>query len=237
MGRDDFRRELRDGFEAIAGPPEPGLQGRVHAALVEAPEKRDPVWIAGVAAVLIAVVVVAAFFISGSIRQQQNIPSGVLPSPTPLPSTFSNLPAWTCVSVYFYTTPGQGPSLAYVDGVRVGTHSGYDRITFEFKNGVPGDIRITAQGNATFTQGASGRPVTLQGSAGLLITIDGADEHSEYSGSTDFTPGYPVLLEAKQVQDFESVVQWGLGLSKSACYRAFFLRSPWRLVVDLQSGT
>src|SRR5437667_369663 len=38
MGRDDFRRELRDGFESIAGPPDSSLTARVHSALVEAPE-------------------------------------------------------------------------------------------------------------------------------------------------------------------------------------------------------
>ena len=236
MGREDFRRELRDGFESIAGAPDPGLPGRVHAALVESPERRGPVWIAGLAATLIAVVVVAAFFISGSIRQQ-NVPIGVLPSPTPLPSAFTNLPAWTCAGNFFYTTPGQGPSVAYVNAVRTGTHSGYDRITFQFSNGVPGDIRIDTQGSATFVQGASGRPVTLQGTAGALLTIDGADEHTHYSGPTDFKTAYPTLQEASQVQDFEGVVQWGLGTSQPPCYRAFFLSNPWRLVVDLQNGT
>ena len=237
MGREDFRRELRDGFESIAGPPDAGLPGRVHAALVESPERRGPVWIAGLAAALIAVVVVAAFFISGSIRQQQNIPSGVLPSPTPLPSALPTASNWTCTSTYFYTTQGQGPAVAYVDAVRTGTHSGYDRITIEFKNGVPGDIKIAAQDNTTFTQGASGRTVSLSGSAGLLVTIDGAEEHSAYSGSTDFvTASYPVLREARQVQDFEGVVQWGLGLSKSACYRAFVLQGPSRLVVDVANS-
>lgn len=237
MGRGDFRRELRDGFESIAGPSDPGLPGRVHAALVESPERRGPVWIAGLAAALIAAVVVAAFFISGSIRQQQNIPSGVLPSPTPLPSTFSGLPGWTCGSQYFYTTPGQGPAVAYISAVRTGTHGGYDRITFEFSNGVPGDIRIATQSSAIFTEGASGRSVTLNGAAGALLTIDGADEHTKYSGATDFKTGYPTLLEASRVQDFEGVVQWGLGTSQPPCYRAFFLASPWRLVVDLQNGT
>ena len=237
MGREDFRRELRDGFESIAGPSDPGLPRRVHAALVESPERRGPVWIAGLAATVIAVVVVAAFFISGSIRQQLNIPNSVLPSPTPLPSAISNLPGWTCGSNFSYTTQGQGPAVAYISAVRTGTHAGYDRITFQFSNGVPGDIRIAPQSSATFQQGASGRSVTLNGTAGALLTIDGADEHTSYSGSTDFKTGYPTLQEASQVQDFEGVVQWGLGTSQVPCYRAFFLANPWRLVVDLQNGT
>ena len=82
----------------------------------------------------------------------------------------------------------------------------------------------------------SGRPVVLQGSAGLLITMHGADNHTQYTGAVDFKTGYPVLLESQQVQDFEGVVQWGLGLSRGACYRAFLLQSPLRLVVDFSTA-
>src|SRR5260370_31291524 len=74
MGPEDFRRELRDGFESIAGPPDPGLTARVHSALVEAPERRGPVWIAGLAAALIAAVVVGALFIPGPLRPQPQPP-------------------------------------------------------------------------------------------------------------------------------------------------------------------
>jgi len=130
--------------------------------------------------------------------------------------------------------PQQAPLTAYIDAVRTGSHTGYDRITIEFQNGPPSSIEVRPQGNSTFTQGASGQSVTLAGNAGLLIIIRGADEHTAYSGSTDFKTAYPVLLEARQMEDFEGTVQWGLGLSKSACYRAFFLANPTRLVVDLQ---
>jgi hypothetical protein len=66
--------------------------------------------------------------------------------------------------------------------------------------------------------------------------MKGADEHTSYSGPTDYKTGYPVLEEARQVQDFEGTVKWGLGLSKAACYRAFFLTNPDRLVIDVQTG-
>jgi len=38
------------------------------------------------------------------------------------------------------------------------------------------------------------------------------------------------------VQDFEGVVQWGFGLSRGACYRAFVLQSPDRLVIDFSTA-
>src|SRR2546428_3049337 len=174
MGREDFRRELRDGFESIAGPPDAGLTGRVHSALVEAPERRGPVWIAGLAAALIAAMAVGALFIAGPLRQQnqQPLPAGIA-TPSPLPtSDVSNLPALTCNNANTVSTEGHvGEPIAYVNAVRTGTHTGYDRITIQFQNGLPGDIQIATQDNATFTQGASGRQVVLQGSAGLLITM------------------------------------------------------------------
>ena len=77
--------------------------------------------------------------------------------------------------------------------------------------------------------------MTLAGNAGILVTMHGADAHTAYSGPIDFKTGYPVLVEARQVQDFEGTVQWGLGLSKAACYRTFTLSNPMRLVIDIQT--
>lgn len=239
MGRDDLRRELRDGFESISGAPDAGLPARVHAALVDAPEKRGPVWIAGLAATLMAALVIGLLYIAGPLRQQAPIP-GLIPSPSPsaLPtSDTSNLPAMSCASAMSVATDDHvGQPIAYVSAVRVGTHTGYDRITLEFKNGLPGDIQLSTQSSAVFTQSASGRQVTLQGSFGLLVTLTGADDHTSYAGSTDFQPNYPGLLEVRQVEDFEGYVQWGLGLSHPACYRAFVLQSPTRLVIDVANS-
>jgi hypothetical protein len=128
------------------------------------------------------------------------------------------------------------PTVAFVDAVRTGTHPGYDRVTIEFNNGEPGSVDMSPHDGTTFTQGASGQQVTLRGSTGLLVIIHGSDEHTAYSGSTDIKTAYSVLLELRQVEDFEGTVQWGLGLSKTACYRAFYLTNPARLVIDIQNS-
>lgn len=239
MGREDFRRELRDGFESISGAPDAGLPARVHAALVEAPEKRGPVWIAGLAAVLMAALIIGLLYVAGPLRQEAPIP-GLIPSPSPTPlptSDTSNLPPMSCTNAMTVGTDDHVASpIAYVSAVRVGTHGSYDRVTIEFKNGLPGDIQLTAQNSAVFTQGASGRQVTLQGSSGLLVTMIGADAHTSYTGSTDFTPGYASLQEVREVQDFEGDVQWGIGLTQPVCFRAFVLQSPTRLVIDVATS-
>ena len=244
MPNDNFRRELGHVFDEIAGSPSSALQDRVRSSLTTSPEQRGPYWIAGVAAAVIAIVVIGVLFVGNPLNHQpaKAVPgAGASPTPTasespsPSPTPSSNLPAFTCLSSAQHFDAAQVPPLALVDAVRPGTHAGYDRLTIEFMTGHPTDVLVSQQGDAVFTQGASGQSVILTGSAGILVTIQGADEHTDYSGPLDYKTGYPVLLEARQVQDFEGTVQWGLGLSKSACYRAFFLTSPTRLVIDIQT--
>jgi hypothetical protein len=251
VSNDDFRRELGQAFDDMTGSPSAALPDRVRSSLVAGPEHRGPFWIAGVAAAVIALVVIGVLFVANPLNHRPTAagpgvgssptPSASLstsPSPSASTSPDSNLPAFVCTSSTGFvaepTTPAS-PPVAFIDLVRYGTHAGYDRLTIEFTNGIPSQADVTPQNNAVFTQGASGQSMTLAGSAGLLITMKGADEHTSYSGPTDYKTGYPVLEEARQVQDFEGTVQWGLGLSKSACYRAFFLSNPDRLVIDIQT--
>jgi hypothetical protein len=239
MTNESFRRDLNRAFEAMSGPPSPALSARVRSALSEpAPARPGPFWIAGLAAALIAAIVIGVFVVSNFNRHLTSTVPGTPPSASPSSSQTpadSNLPPFVCGSNAPITSQN-APAVAFIDAVRTGTHAGYDRITIEFQNGPPSSIELRQQSNSTFTQGASGQIVTLAGSAGLLVVIHGADEHTAYSGATDFKTNYPVLLEARQMEDFEGTVQWGLGLSKSACYRAFFLTNPTRLVIDVQAG-
>jgi len=245
VSRESFRRDINREFDAISGAPSPALSARVRSALSEqAPGRPGPFWLAGVAAALIAATVIGLFVVANFNRHQTGIAPAGAPTASPgavaTATPDANLPAFSCNSgTGFVTKPTtlvSQPPVVYIDAVRPGTHTGYDRITIEFNNGIPSKTDVTPQNNATFTLGASGQSVTLRGSAGILVTMQGADGHTAYSGPIDIKPGYSVLLEARQVQDFEGTVQWGLGLSKSACYRAFFLANPQRLVIDIQTG-
>ena len=257
MPNENFRRELGQTFDDMTGSPSAALRDRVRSSLSDAPERRGPFWIAGLAAALIAALVVGLLVVSNMNRHQTSLVPGGGPSASPSapasaspstspsappsaspnasPSPTTGLPAFTCSSSAGNINFAQPPPVGLVDAVRAGTHPGYDRLTIEFQSGHPTGLGAQEQGGAIFTQGASGQKVTLDGSAGILVTIQHADEHIAYSGPLDFKTGYPVLLEARQVQDFEGTVQWGLGLSKSACYRTFFLENPTRLVIDIQT--
>ena len=110
-----------------------------------------------------------------------------------------------------------------------------DAFLYIYTSGTTGYPKPALVRHAKFTMGASGQSVTLLGDSGLLVVIRGADEHTSYSGPTDFKTGYGKLREARQVEDFEGTVQWALGLSGTACYRVYVLKNPDRLVIDAQA--
>ncbi|HUE67980.1 MAG TPA: hypothetical protein VMP38_07345 [Candidatus Acidoferrum sp.] len=139
------------------------------------------------------------------------------------------LPAFACADA-----SGGKTGVANTITSRVAEQQGYDRFVLQFDPIVP-TYTVKRQAKPVFTQGASGQSVTLAGSAGVLVTVHSAQGTTTFNGSTDIaTPGYKVLLEAKQTQDFEGYVSWGLGLSQPACMRVFVLDAPARLVVDFQ---
>jgi hypothetical protein len=243
--REDFRRELGDAFDSISGSPSPALSERVRSALVEAPERRGPVWIGALAAAVIAVILVGVLLIGNPLNRGPLVPGthgsptpGVSPAPSPEPSPAPS-PSPSPTSSYLcgtaWTTIQPRPPLsAFVDAVRTGTHAGYDRLTIEFKNGQPGSIELHPQSNTNFTMDGSGAPVKLAGQVGLRVVIHTADAHTSYSGSKDIKTGYAGLLEVRQLGDYEGYVTYGLGLATPGCYKATILTNPVRLVIDIQ---
>jgi len=151
------------------------------------------------------------------------------PPVTPPTPPGTNLPAFACADA-----SGGKTGVANTITSRVAEQQGYDRFVLQFDPIVP-TYTVKRQAKPVFTEGASGQSVTLTGKAGVLVTVHSAQGTTTFTGSPDIlTPGYKVLLEAKQTQDFEGYVSWGLGLSQPACMRVFVLDGPARLVVDFQ---
>lgn len=150
-------------------------------------------------------------------------------SPSP-PGT--NLPDFTCADA-----SGGKTGAANTIAARVAEQDGYDRFVLQLDSIVP-TYTVKRQAKPVFTLGASGQTVTLSGTTGVLISVFSATGNTTFTGDTDLIhPEFQVLKEARQVQDFEGHVQWGLGLSKPTCMRVFTLSDPARLVVDLQIPT
>jgi len=261
MQRRPFRDELRDAFEAMSEPAHPALASRIHEEIWSrpAPGARIP-RLAAVLAVLVAVIVVVGLVLigrhaipgttvpagqgappSGAVTAQPTPPvgspaSGTSPSgaTSPAPSAAANLPGFSCAAQSGGTAPaagGTGP--VPVTGVRTGAQSGFDRFVIEFNGSVP-QYEVKPQTSARFVQDPSGLSATLDGLAGLRVTVHNAQSHGSYSGATDQRPALNELREARQLGDFEGVVTWGLGLTKTSCFRAYVLTGPSRLVIDVQ---
>jgi hypothetical protein len=153
------------------------------------------------------------------------------PPITPPSPPGDNLPTFACKDV---TGGTAGASGVNVTAVRLGEELGYDRFVLQFDSQVP-QFTVKRQAKADFTGGASGQPITLIGSAGVLVTLRSTSQ-SDYTGPTDFAPpAYSILKEARTVQAYEGVVQWGLGLASPVCMRAFTLTDPARLVIDFSA--
>lgn len=147
-------------------------------------------------------------------------------SPSP-PGT--NLPAFACADL-----AGGKTGVANTITARAAEQDSYDRFVLQFDGIVP-TYTVKRQAKPVFQMGASGQTVTLSGTSGVLVSVFSATGGTTFTGDTDLIhPEFQVLKEARQIQDFEGHVQWGLGLSKPTCMRAFILNDPARLVVDLQ---
>jgi hypothetical protein len=146
------------------------------------------------------------------------------------------LPAFICASEGL----GSGaphPPVAFIKGLTIVRSAGYDRLAIEFAGGLPaGGIELRTQTGTTFRSAPSGQSVTLAGRNGILVIVQGADVHTSYRGPTDLAADNPALIEVRVVEDFEGVVQLGLGVNGPACYRAFFMQDPARLMIDVKAA-
>jgi hypothetical protein len=126
---------------------------------------------------------------------------------------------------------------AMLRAIRTARHSDYDRIVFDFGPDPVPDYTIEYVDRPVRDCGA-GNVIPLAGDAWLAIRIEPANAHTEEGRPTlpgrAFTPGLPVLLELKQICDFEAQVQWVAGLAAPNPYRAATLTAPNRLIVDVR---
>jgi hypothetical protein len=146
-------------------------------------------------------------------------------------------------------TGGQDGVYTNLVDVRIGSHPGYDRITFEFrapkpnpggKAGIPRyEIRAA---RPPFTQDGSGAPLAVSGNAFVNLVFHGAtgydfeDYEPTYDGPAVLRAGFDVLREAVRSGDFEATLGWVLGLERQTCWDVLELRDPERVVIDLPKG-
>ena len=126
---------------------------------------------------------------------------------------------------------------AHLKEVRAAKHSTFDRFTLEFDIAPPGyKVEYVTP---PILADPSGKEVTIDGTAFLQITIQGAVANylttgdTAYTGPNELKPGLPNLVEAELTGDFEAVLTWVLGVNEEADFRVLTLDGPPRLVVDV----
>lgn len=147
-------------------------------------------------------------------------------------------------SLAWSTTPvsvaGQGGT-ALLGAVRAAAQDGFDRITFEFTNRLPG--YKVEYGRRPVLQDGSGREVAVEGATVLTVRMTPASGFDlsgggrpTYTGPDRIRPTTSTLVEVVQAGDFEGVVTWVAGVSADAGFKVSTLESPPRLVIDVKAG-
>ncbi|HET9082113.1 MAG TPA: hypothetical protein VFO01_16575 [Trebonia sp.] len=158
-------------------------------------------------------------------------PSSTAPAKTPAAAAG---PVWPIEPRTIPAVAARGPSV--LKEIRVGQHGSYERLVLEF-NAPYGaaNVRYVPAVRAD----PSGRVVPLQGRAFLEIVVHGAVARyaatpvTPYAGPSTLTPGYPTLRQVSISGDFEAVLSFGAGLSRTAGFRVQRLTAPDRLVLDV----
>ncbi|HYX44962.1 MAG TPA: peptidoglycan-binding domain-containing protein [Acidimicrobiales bacterium] len=157
----------------------------------------------------------------------------LIPFPSAMPPAGSGTTAVT----------GRGTGFGLLTAVRLGAHSGFDRVVFEFRAALPGyDVRYV---EPPIVADGSGEPVPVDGSAFLQVRMEPASGFDLDAGVPVFTgpdqidgasAGTAVVREAVRTGDFEAVLTWVVGVGSRAGFRVTTLPAPSRLVVDVATG-
>jgi hypothetical protein len=123
-------------------------------------------------------------------------------------------------------------------GIRAAHHPGFDRLVFDFRGGLPADVR--ARYVDTLIGDFSGLRVPVAGRAVVRLTFRGAQAHT-MAGTAATAPSrrafaLPNVMAIAQAGDFEAVLTYGVGLAKQTRFQVFTLRSPDRVVVDVRAA-
>jgi hypothetical protein len=137
-----------------------------------------------------------------------------------------------------------GDETALLDRVAVGGHQGFDRIVFQFRNGLPGyQVEYV---EPPLKQDGSGNVIQVKGNAYLQVRMEPASGFDVTTGEGELVykgpkridgaaAGSSVVEEVVRLGDFEAVLTWVIGLGKRADFRVSTADNPARLIVDVRN--
>lgn len=164
-----------------------------------------------------------------------------LPSPTTTAATTE--PATTEEVFPGGTDPVTGEAqvseTALLERVAVAGHDDYDRVVFQFKNGLPGyrveyvepPLREDGSGNLVELEGDYFVVVRMEPASGFDLSVP--EGELVYTGPRRIVGGgTAVVREIVRTGDFEAVLTWAIGLDLVRSFRVLTLENPARIVVD-----
>lgn len=142
------------------------------------------------------------------------------------------------------SAPAEIEATALLERVAVARHEGYDRVVFQFRNGLPGYLVEYVE--PPLHEDGSGDEVEIAGNAFVLVRMERASgfdlETAEgelvYTGPRRIagaSAGTSTVREVVRTGDFEAVLSWAVGLEDRVDFRVLTLDNPARLVVDFRN--
>jgi hypothetical protein len=138
-------------------------------------------------------------------------------------------------------TTTSATEVALLTAVRTGSQPCADRVVFDFRGTAPPGYVVEYQ-PGPFTFGESGEPLTIAGSAFLLVRLEPASgvdlmdpsATPTYDGPASITPtGLAGVKEIRRLSDFEAQMIWVIGLDAVRPFTVATLTDPSRVYVDV----
>ena len=130
------------------------------------------------------------------------------PATGPAPAVASDA---TCT----FSRAGSGPASTRI----VSASASDDTLTLTFDGGVP-MFDATPQANTRFVLSPIGQTIVLPGSSGVMIRFTTLQMGAYVNLPKTLAGGGPLLLQVRNLEDFEGTVSFGAGLSAGGCASA-----------------
>lgn len=165
-----------------------------------------------------------------------------VPTDEPTTTTTAPTPTATLAGADTAEVSEESDSFGQLTAVRVGHHTGFDRVVLEFADEVPGYTVKYVE--LPVIEDGSGEDVGLpDADAAVQITLTPASgfdmEKGEetYKGPDSVTDDKTTEITAVvSAGDFESLLSWAVGLRHEVPFKVTKLGDPARLVIDFQTN-
>lgn len=131
-----------------------------------------------------------------------------------------------------------------LSAVRIGNDGTFDRVVFEFLgDALPAATLIGPAANSgTVRSDPADQPIAISGASVVTVRMEPAIATYAasnpidplYAGPTTFSPVATAnVVQVTQIGDFESVLQWSIGMRSGTAVTVQVLSNPTRVVVDV----